>query len=106
MWILNELSFLVPQINMDILFHELTIHGFMISSYKEEFHAALAEMASLVKKVGKIKILCIYYDCFSQDELKFKETVFDGFENMPKAFVGLFKGENTGKAVVKASNYP
>jgi hypothetical protein len=38
---------------MDILFHELTIHGFMISSYQKDFHTALAEMAPLVKKVGE-----------------------------------------------------
>jgi len=38
--------------------------------------------------------------------LKFKETVFEGFEKMPEAFIGLFTGENTGKAIVKASNYP
>jgi len=25
---------------------------------------------------------------------------------MPEAFIGLFKGDNTGKAIVKASNYP
>ncbi len=41
-----------------------------------------------------------------QGDLKFKETLFEGFEKMPEAFVGLFKGENTGKAIVKASNYP
>ena len=38
---------------MDILFHELTIHGFMISSYQNQFHTALAEMVPLVKKVEK-----------------------------------------------------
>jgi hypothetical protein len=39
--------------NMDILFHELTIRGFMIYTFENEFHAALAEMAPLVKKSGK-----------------------------------------------------
>jgi len=34
-------------------------------------------------------------------QLKYKETIFDGFEQMPKAFVGLFQGENTGKAIIK-----
>ena len=28
------------------------------------------------------------------------------FDKMPQAFMGLFKGDNTGKALVKASNYP
>ncbi|XP_063870812.1 prostaglandin reductase 1-like [Scylla paramamosain] len=35
-----------------------------------------------------------------QGKLKYKETEFHGFDNMPKAFIGLFHGENTGKAVV------
>lgn len=34
-------------------------------------------------------------------KLKTKETVYEGFENMRNAFYGLFKGENTGKAIVK-----
>ncbi len=78
----------------------------MIYTFENEFHAALAEMAPLVKKMGNNKNWCIDCDCALQGNLKFKETLFEGFEKMPKAFVGLFKGENTGKAVVKASNYP
>lgn len=83
-------SFVVPQINIDILFGELTIRGFMVYSFEKEFGTAFNELVPLVKK----------------GDLKFKETVFESFEKMPEAFVGLFKGENTGKAIVKASNYP
>lgn len=39
---------------------------------------------------------------FCQGKLKVKETVYEGFENMRSAFYGLFKGENIGKAIVKA----
>jgi hypothetical protein len=31
--------------------HQLTIHGFMVSSFKKEFGTALSEMAPLVQKV-------------------------------------------------------
>nr|QLI62147.1 alcohol dehydrogenase 6 [Streltzoviella insularis] len=34
-------------------------------------------------------------------DIKVKETVTDGFEKLPHAFVGMLKGENVGKAVVK-----
>ena len=37
-----------------------------------------------------------------QGKLKYKETFTNGFDNMPKAFVGLFHGDNTGKAIIKA----
>jgi len=31
----------------------------------------------------------------------YRETVTEGFGNMPKAFMGMLRGENVGKAVVK-----
>lgn len=33
--------------------------------------------------------------------MKYHEQVTEGFENMPAAFMGMLKGENLGKAVVK-----
>jgi NADPH-dependent curcumin reductase CurA len=37
----------------------------------------------------------------SEGKIKWQETVFEGLENTPKAFLALFKGENTGKMLVK-----
>eukprot|EP01035_Chromulina_nebulosa_P004427 gene4427-6059_t len=34
-------------------------------------------------------------------KLKSEETVFDGLDTMPDAFLGLFTGGNTGKMLVK-----
>ncbi|KAK4816032.1 hypothetical protein QYF61_011022 [Mycteria americana] len=36
-----------------------------------------------------------------EGKLKFHEQVTEGFENMPAAFIGMLKGENLGKAIVK-----
>jgi NADPH-dependent curcumin reductase CurA len=33
--------------------------------------------------------------------MKWRETIVDGVQNSPKAFIGLFKGENLGKMVVR-----
>jgi NADPH-dependent curcumin reductase CurA len=33
-------------------------------------------------------------------ELKYRETVVGGIEHAPDAFLGLLKGENTGKMIV------
>lgn len=33
--------------------------------------------------------------------MKYHEQITEGFENMPVAFMGMLKGENLGKAVVK-----
>jgi NADPH-dependent curcumin reductase CurA len=37
----------------------------------------------------------------SEGKIKWKETIVEGLENAPKAFIGLFKGENFGKMLVK-----
>ena len=38
-----------------------------------------------------------------EDELHYRETVTEGFENAPDAFLGLFEGENIGKQVVQVA---
>lgn len=37
-----------------------------------------------------------------QGKLVHPETVTEGFDNIAKAFIGMLRGENVGKAVVKA----
>jgi NADPH-dependent curcumin reductase CurA len=37
----------------------------------------------------------------SQEKIKWQETVVEGLENAPKAFIALFKGEHMGKMLVK-----
>ena len=36
-----------------------------------------------------------------EGKIKTKETIVDGYEKTPDAFIGLFTGSNTGKMVVK-----
>lgn len=38
----------------------------------------------------------------NEGKLKYHETITEGFENMPKAFIDMMNGGNTGKAIVKA----
>ena len=40
-------------------------------------------------------------ELFAADKLKHKETVVEGIENAADAFLGLFRGTNIGKMVVK-----
>jgi NADPH-dependent curcumin reductase CurA len=37
----------------------------------------------------------------NEGKIKWKETITEGLENAPNAFIGLFKGENFGKMLVK-----
>jgi leukotriene B4 12-hydroxydehydrogenase/15-oxo-prostaglandin 13-reductase len=40
---------------------------------------------------------------YRQGKLQFEETITEGFDQIPTAFLGLFEGDNTGKAVVKVA---
>ena len=39
-----------------------------------------------------------------EDKMKYKEDVVEGLENAPRAFVGMMRGENFGKLVVRVSD--
>jgi NADPH-dependent curcumin reductase len=39
-------------------------------------------------------------------EVKYKEDVVEGLENAPRAFLGLFRGENFGKLLVRMGDDP
>ncbi|MGR5557559.1 NADP-dependent oxidoreductase [Vibrio fortis] len=39
----------------------------------------------------------------AQGKIQYKEQVVEGFENTPRAFMGLLKGENFGKLVIKTN---
>lgn len=36
-----------------------------------------------------------------QGKIQYNEYVVEGFENMPAAFMGMLKGDNVGKTIVK-----
>ena len=64
--------------------NQLTLQGFIVSNYnhlREDFERDMT-------------------DWVTSGKLKYKETVFDGIEQMPQAFIGLFTGVNTGKMIV------
>lgn len=35
------------------------------------------------------------------DKIKYKETITEGFDKMPQAFIDVLRGKNFGKAIVK-----
>jgi hypothetical protein len=41
-----------------------------------------------------------------EGRIKWKETIIEGIESAPKAFIGLFEGENFGKMLVKVGPDP
>ena len=68
-----------------ILVSRLTIEGFIVSEHMDVWPEALRELGGFV----------------AQGKLKFRESVADGLASAPEAFMGLLKGKNFGKQLVK-----
>jgi NADPH-dependent curcumin reductase CurA len=39
-----------------------------------------------------------------EGKLRYEETIVDGIENAPSAFIGMLRGDNTGKMIVRLAN--
>jgi NADPH-dependent curcumin reductase CurA len=63
----------------------LRIEGFIIRDHYDRFGEFVAEASEWVR----------------DGRLRYRETVVDGIQNAPKAFLGLLRGENIGKMLVK-----
>ena len=74
-----------PQKMFAIVQKRLTIQGFIVSDHAALFPDFIAEVGGLLR----------------DDKLKSRETVVDGLAKAPQAFMGLLKGQNFGKLVVK-----
>jgi NADPH-dependent curcumin reductase CurA len=74
-----------PTKMFSIVQKRLTLQGFIVSD-----HVAL--MPQFVAEVGGL---------LQSGKLKSRETIVDGLSKAPQAFMGLLKGENFGKLVVK-----
>jgi len=68
-----------------ILISRLKIEGFIVSEHPDAWPQALKELGGAV----------------AQGKLKFRESVSQGLASAPEAFMGLLKGKNFGKQLVK-----
>jgi len=76
----------MPIHNMRVLLSmRLTLQGFIVSEHMELWPQGLTETGTLVA-TGKIK---------------YRETITDGLAEAPAAFLGLLRGKNFGKQLVK-----
>jgi NADPH-dependent curcumin reductase CurA len=63
----------------------LRIQGFVVLDYAHRYGQFVVDMEKWI----------------AEGRIKWKETVIDGIENAPKAFIGLFKGVNFGKMLIR-----
>ena len=74
-----------PRTQPYLLINSAFMKGFIITDYAPRFAEGVMQMAQWLA-AGK---------------LKYAESIAEGFENTPQAFIGLFSGENLGKQLVK-----
>ena len=65
----------------------LTLKGFIVGNYVQHFAAFSTDMAGWL----------------ASGEVVFDETVVDGIDHAVEAFLGLMRGENTGKMIVRTN---
>lgn len=61
------------------------MQGFIVSNYADKFPEAMQQLSGWLT-TGK---------------LTYTETIVEGFDNIPNAFIDLFEGKNKGKMIVK-----
>jgi NADPH-dependent curcumin reductase CurA len=71
----------------DILSKRLTVRGFIVYDFSDDIPDFEREMTAWVRD-GKVR---------------FREDVVDGLENAPAAFIGMLRGDNFGKLVVRVA---
>ncbi len=68
-----------------LLINSALMKGFIITDYATRFPEGVKQLAQWL----------------AEAKLRHAETIIEGFENTPDAFIGLFTGENLGKQLVK-----
>jgi NADPH:quinone reductase len=74
-----------PRILGLLLVKQLKVEGFIVFRWMNRYPEGIAQMAQWL----------------GEGKLKHREEVVNGFENTVKAFIGMLKGDNTGKMLVK-----
>ena len=78
---------LLPILMRSVLTKRLTIRGFIVTDFAAKQPDFLRDMSTWVGE-GKIK---------------YREDIVEGLESAPRAFIGLLRGENFGKQLVRVS---
>jgi NADPH-dependent curcumin reductase CurA len=76
-----------PANYMSLLVNRASMKGFLVFDYVDRYPEAVKELAGW----------------YAAGKLKSREDIVDGFETFPDTFLKLFKGENTGKLVLKVA---
>ncbi|WP_117168117.1 NADP-dependent oxidoreductase [Paraliobacillus sediminis] len=77
-----------PRVQTKLVKKSALMKGFTLGDYSSRFNEGSTQLAQW----------------FKEGKLTYRETIKEGFENIPDAFLDLFKGNNVGKQLVKVAD--
>lgn len=83
----SERTDIGPRIQAYLLIKSALMQGFIITDYAPRYQEGILQLGQWI----------------AEGKLKYAENIVEGFENTPQAFLGLFKGDNLGKQLVKVA---
>ncbi len=72
----------------NVIYRRVTLQGFVASDFGHLQAKFVEDMTAWLKS----------------GQLKFQETVLDGFERAPEGLIGLFEGRNAGKMIIRVAD--
>ena len=79
-----------PERLMPLLVNRALIRGFIVSDHPDREADFLRDVSGWLRE-GKVR---------------YREDIVEGLEHAPRAFLGLFRGENFGKLIVRVGDDP
>lgn len=73
-----------PRVETTLIKKSILMQGFTVRDFVKDFGPAQKQLAKWME----------------EDKIGYLETVVEGFDNIPKAFIDLFEGKNKGKMIV------
>ena len=84
----NEKAEMEPRWLFHLIVKRAKVQGFLVFDYAPRYREGLAALSEWLRD-GKIQ---------------YRETIVEGLENAPAAFLGMMRGENIGKQLVKLAD--
>ncbi|QKY70768.1 NADP-dependent oxidoreductase [Lentibacillus sp. CBA3610] len=76
-----------PRVQQTLIKKSALMQGFIVGNYSDRFKEGAKQLGQWLQE-GK---------------LTYRETIKEGFENIPNAFLDLFRGKNIGKLLIKVA---
>ncbi len=77
-----------PRNLTETIYKFITLKGFVVSAFMDQQARFREDMSGWIRS----------------GQMKYHETIVDGIENAPSAFIGLFSGQNNGKMIVRLAD--